>query len=106
MQQQIDELHGQIKVLGNQSSYSTLTANVSERGAAVVVPHRHGRTGLAKAWTTSWHRFNRGFDAIVAAIGPLVLALIILALFALVLRLAYRAATRPDGKEQTSHGGS
>jgi hypothetical protein len=94
VQRQIDELHGQLKVLGNQSAYSTLTADVSERGSTVVVAHHHPRTGLAKAWTTSWHRFNRGIDAMVAAIGPLVLALIILAVLALLVRLAFRATVR------------
>lgn len=94
VQQQIDQLHGQIKLLGKQSAYSTLTADVTERGSATVLPRHHARTGLAKAWTTSWHRFNRGIDAMVAAIGPLVLALIILAVVALLLRLALRATSR------------
>lgn len=98
VQQQIDELHGEIKVLGNQSSYSTLTADVSEQGKANAVVVHHERTGLAKAWHTSWSRFSRGIDAIVGAIGPIVLALLLIGLFALVIWLIARATqrTRPE----------
>jgi hypothetical protein len=99
VQQQIDQLHGQIKVLANQSSYSTLTVNISQRGAPNAVPRHDRRHGLSKAWHTSISRFSRGVDAIVGALGPLLLALILLGLFVLVVRLAYRAAVRAGAEE-------
>jgi hypothetical protein len=74
VQQQIDELHGQLKVLSSQASYS--------------------RHGLSKAWHTSWSRFGRGIDAMVGAIGPIVFALILLSALALVGLLGYRGVRR------------
>jgi hypothetical protein len=88
VQEQIDEITGQLKVLGNQTSYSTLTVDVTPEALVVAAPqHRHG---LSKAWHTSWSRFGRGVDSIVGAIGPIVLALLILAVAAGVLTISYR----------------
>jgi hypothetical protein len=105
VQQQIDELHGQIKVLGNQSAYSTLTVYVSQAGTPKAAVRHHPSSGLGNAWHTSWHRFNRGFDAIVGAIGPLVLALILLGLVVVVLRLIYRATQRGTGTRSAGSAG-
>jgi len=81
IQQQIESLQGQLKVLRNQSADGTLTVDVTQVGApATVVPLHHKRHGIGKAWHTSISRFSRGIDAIVAALGPLLLALILLGL--------------------------
>lgn len=92
VQQQIDELTGQIKLLGNQASYSTLDISVSPSGAAALT--HHSRHGLGKAWHTSWSRFARGVDAIVGAIGPLALALLIVAFITVGSYFGYRGARR------------
>jgi hypothetical protein len=93
VQGQIEQLQGQLKVLRNQSSDGTLTVDVSEAGAAPApVPHQRG--GIGKAWHDSVSRFNRGFDAIVGALGPLLLALILLGLAALIIRFGVRYARR------------
>ncbi|HEX3897548.1 MAG TPA: DUF4349 domain-containing protein [Mycobacteriales bacterium] len=92
VQEQIDQLTGQLKVLGNQTSYSTLTVDVTPDALVAAVPHH--RHGLSKAWHTSWSRFGRGIDAIVGAIGPLVLAILILGVVAVVLAIGYRGVRK------------
>jgi hypothetical protein len=88
VQQQIEQLQGQLKVLRNQSADGTLTVDVSQAGAPVVATNPPRKAGLGHAWHISVSRFNRGFDAIVSALGPLLLALIILAVVFLVARLS------------------
>jgi hypothetical protein len=80
IQQQIESLQGQLKVLRNQSADGTLTVDVSEVGAAPAVVGHHHRSGWSTAWHNSAGRFNRGLQAIIGALGPLLLALIVLAL--------------------------
>jgi hypothetical protein len=97
VQQQIDRLHGQLKLLGNQSSYSTLTVDVVPPGLATHTLVHHNRHGIGKAWHDSWSRFNRGVNAIVGAIGPIVFALLLLGVVALLGLLGHRAARRVLG---------
>jgi len=95
-QQQIEELQGELKVLQNQSADGTLTVEVSQPGAKkkpVVVIH-HNSGGIGKAWHTSINRFSRGFDAIVSGLGPLLLAVLILAVLAALAGLGYRGVRR------------
>jgi Domain of unknown function (DUF4349) len=92
VQQQIEELQGELKVLGDQSSDGTLTVDVTQQGAPVVVHHPRG--GLGAAWHTSISRFNRGFDAIVSGLGPLLLAVLILGVLAAIAALGYRGVRR------------
>ncbi len=94
-QQQIEELQGELKVLRNQSADGTLTIEVSQPGAknhVVVTPHKSG--GIGKAWHTSINRFSRGFDAIVSALGPLLLAVLVLAVLGAIAGLGYRGVRR------------
>jgi hypothetical protein len=94
VQQQIEELQGQLKVLRNQSADGTLTVDVSQVGSASRVHHTPKQHGIGKAWHTSISRFDRGFDAIVGALGPLLLAIMILAVLLGVGRLGYRGVRR------------
>jgi hypothetical protein len=87
VQSQIEQLQGQLKVLASQTSYSTLTVDVTPEALAAALPHH--RHGLSKAWHTSWTRFGRGIDSLVGAIGPLVLALLILAVVGTALTIGY-----------------
>jgi hypothetical protein len=93
VQQQIEELQGELKVLRNQSVDATLTVDVSQAGS-VVPPVHHTSGGIGKAWHTSIDRFSRGFDAIVSALGPLLLAILLLALLAGIGVLGYRGVRR------------
>jgi Domain of unknown function (DUF4349) len=93
VQQQIEELQGELKVLADQSADGTLTVDVTQKGAPVAVHHHH-RGGLGQAWHTSISRFNRGFDAIVSALGPLLLAVLLLGVLAAIAALGYRGVRR------------
>jgi hypothetical protein len=92
VQSQIEQLQGQLKVLGNQAAYSTLTVDVTP--VALMATVHHARHGLSKAWHKSWSRFDRGIDGIVSAIGPILLALLILAALAAVGVVGYRGVRR------------
>jgi len=94
VQQQIDQLHGQIKLLASQSAFSTLEVRVDQPTIIAVTKVHHKRHGLAQAWHKSIHRFTRGIDAIVAAVGPLLLALLLIALAYVVIRLGARGVRR------------
>jgi hypothetical protein len=99
VQQQIEELQGQLKVLRNQSADGTLTIDISQVGAPVTPVHRHHKAnGIGAAWHRSISRFQRGFDAIVGALGPLVLVLLILAAFGGVALVGYRGIRRVNAK--------
>jgi hypothetical protein len=93
VQAQIEQLQGELKVLRNQSADGTLTVDVSEAGSTPPAAH-HQSGGIGKAWHDSVSRFSRGFDAIVGVLGPLLLALILLGLAALVIRFALRRTRR------------
>jgi hypothetical protein len=92
-QSQIEQLQGELKVLRNQSADGTLTVDVAEAGSAAVAQPHH-RSGIGKAWHDSVSRFSRGVDAIVGALGPLLLALILLGLATLIIRLGIRRTRR------------
>ncbi|HVX69674.1 MAG TPA: DUF4349 domain-containing protein [Mycobacteriales bacterium] len=92
VQQQIDQLHGQLKLLGSQSSYSTLTVDVVSDTRAFAAVHQ--RDGIDKAWHDSWSRFDRGVNAIVGAIGPVVFAVLLLGLVGLIGLGGYRGFRR------------
>jgi hypothetical protein len=94
VQQQIEEIQGELKVLHNQSADGTLAVSVSQRGTVVHVARHHKRTGIGLAWHNSISRFARGFDAIVGALGPLLLAILVLAVLAGIARLGYRGVRR------------
>lgn len=100
VQQQIEEIQGELKVLRNQSADGTLTVDVSQIGATVV-NHHHKQGGIGKAWHTSISRFNRGFDAIVSALGPLLLVILVLAVLAGIGGLGYRAVRRATSEPPT-----
>lgn len=96
VQQQIEQVQGTLKVLRNQSADGTLTVAVSETGSpAAAGPHQ--RHGIGKAWHTSVQRFTRGIDAIVAALGPLLLAVLILSVLIGIVALGYRGVRRATG---------
>lgn len=94
VQQQIESLQGQIKVLADRSDYSTITVNVSEKGAkAFVVPTE--RSGINKAFHDGIHNFNSGVERIVAGAGTVLLLLVCLAVIVVAVRIARRFVRRP-----------
>lgn len=96
VQQQVERLTGELKLLRNQSSDATLTVDVVTATAAKRQPP--ARTGIGAAWHRSWQRFLDGIEAVVGALGPIALALILLALAGLVARAIYRRARPIAGR--------
>jgi hypothetical protein len=92
VQEQIDRLEGQRRVLANQSSLATLTVTVSEQ--ADVVAQTHGRSGLAKAWDDARHGFTSGVEALIAHSGRALLVLLVGAAVLLLGRAGWRLARR------------
>jgi hypothetical protein len=93
VQQQIEELQGELKVLRNQSADGTLSVDISQVGATAVAKH-HPHNGSGAAWHRSISRFARGFDDIVGALGPLLLAILVLSVLAGIAALGYRGVRR------------
>jgi hypothetical protein len=90
--QQLQQLEGQRKLLASQSAMSSLTVLVQTR-ASVAPPPPRG-SGLAKAARTAAGRFVRGFEDIVSASGPVALALLCLVALWLLGRLSWRRLRR------------
>jgi hypothetical protein len=93
VQQQIEELQGELKVLRNQSADGTLSVDISQVGSTIAARH-HKHNGIGAAWHRSISRFARGFDDIVGALGPLLLAVLVLAVLAGIGALGYRGVRR------------
>jgi hypothetical protein len=94
VQTQIEQLQGQLRVLGGASSMSTLTVTVDQKQNAVAAKKSHADNGFVKAVKLSVSRFVRGIEAIVGIIGPIVLALLVVVLGWLAARFGYRATRR------------
>ena len=92
-QTQIERLQGQRKVLANRSALSTLTVTVDQKTVAMATT-THEKSGLAEAVDRSVSRFVHGIEAIIAAIGPVLLVLLVLAIGWLVARVGYRLLRR------------
>ena len=93
VQTQIDQLKGQKKVLVNQAALSTLTVTVDQKVVAETVKTHH-KSGLHKAFDRSVSRFVHGIEAIIGIVGPLLLAVLLIALFWFVGKFGYRALRR------------
>jgi hypothetical protein len=92
VQQQLDRIEGQRKVLAAQSDDATLAISLNQpHGAA---HHVVAAGGIGAAWHRSVHRFSVGFDAVVGALGPLLLAVLLLALVTGIGLLGYRGMRR------------
>ncbi len=78
IEQQIEELQGQLQVLTSETSYSTLTVNVSE-GQPPPPPSPLPESGLVRAWHASIGGFVAGVEGVIRVAGPLLFALLLLA---------------------------
>jgi hypothetical protein len=79
LQSQIQQLQGQLAVLGSETDYSKLAIGVSETTAP---PHHRAAaaapSGLAKAWHDSVHGFVAGTEGLIRIAGPALFALLCL----------------------------
>lgn len=94
VQGQIDRLEGQRQLLANQSDLSTLTVSVSQKDDPIVQPPGKIEGGFARAWRDAKYGFSSGIQGIVARSGRGLLVLLVLGVFAIVLRLGWRLARR------------
>jgi hypothetical protein len=94
IQQQIESLQGQLKVLRNQSADGTLAVDVSGPGEIATTVTHHHRGGWSTAWHNSTGRFNRGLQAIIGGLGPLLLALLLMGVVFVIASFAARRLRR------------
>jgi chaperonin cofactor prefoldin len=70
VQTQIEQLQGQLDVLEDQATYSTLTVHLTEPAPAPPPPVHHAtQSGLTKAWDHARSTFTNGLESVVAALG-------------------------------------
>jgi hypothetical protein len=93
VQTQIEQLQGQLRVLANRSSLSTLTVTVDQKAVPVATTTHH-QSGISKAFHRSVDRFLNGVEAIVAALGPILLAVLLIGFGWLAARFGYRVLRR------------
>lgn len=92
IQSQIDRLQGQLNVINHETTFSTLTVDVSTPGSHVVTTH--ARTGFSKAWHDAIAGFLSGFQWVVRVAGPLAFVAILLSALVLLVRSARRVTWR------------
>jgi hypothetical protein len=97
-QTQLEQLQGQQKVLADSSDLATLTVSVAEKSAsAMPIVKKSSDDGFGKALRSAGHMFNTGLQAVITALGPILLVLIVLGVIAglaLAGRRVYRTLTR------------
>jgi hypothetical protein len=93
IQQQIEQLQGQLQLLTSQTSYSKVTVTVSE-GTPPPRPAPLPPSGLVQAWHDSVGGFVAGVEGVVRLAGPLLFALVCLALVAIGGRVLWRRYQR------------
>jgi hypothetical protein len=71
---------------------------VSAPGAVATTVKHHHRSGWSTAWHNSASRFNRGLQAIIGALGPLLLVLLLIGLAFVIASLSSRRLRRRSGE--------
>ena len=92
IQSQIEQLQGQLQVLTGETSYSTLTTTVSEGTQPRPVPLPE--SGLVRAWHDSIGGFVADVEGVVRVAGPVLFALLCLAVVLLGGRALWRRYQR------------
>jgi Domain of unknown function (DUF4349) len=90
IQSEIEQDQSQLKVLTNQTTYASLSVDVSE-------PSHHvssKRSGFDKAWHDSLHGFVAGFEWLVRLAGPALFALLMLGALYEIVKYGRRALRR------------
>jgi hypothetical protein len=92
VEQQLEQLQGQQRVLADQTSYGSLTVSITGPGA----PPRpvKGQSGLGRAVDKGARAFVHGVEDIVAALGPLLLIVLVAAVLAAGARFGWRLNRR------------
>ncbi|MGB8195442.1 MAG: DUF4349 domain-containing protein [Acidimicrobiales bacterium] len=93
IQSQIEQLQAQLGLLNSETTYATLTVNLSEAGHQVV-PTTHARSGVDKAWHDSLHGFATGVEWLIRLAGPLLFMLLLVAVLLVIGRWGWRVTER------------
>lgn len=93
IQSQVEQLQGQLNLLDNQTTYATLAVSLSPLGHPTPSPPRPP-SGISSAWHASIGGFISGCEWLLRIAGPLLFALILIAVLALAARWAWRASRR------------
>jgi predicted component of type VI protein secretion system len=88
LQSQLEQLQGQLQVLNNETTYATLAVTLAQK--VVPPPPPKPQPGLAKAWDAAVSGFVAGFEGVVRVAGPLLFALLLLAVVVVAGRWAWR----------------
>lgn len=94
---QIEQLQGQLNVLDNETTYGTLTVDLTGRAKLTTAakPRKPApKSGVLQAWDDGVGGFVSGFEWIIRVAGPLLLALIAIAGAVLIGRLSWRRVRR------------
>jgi hypothetical protein len=91
IQSQIEQLQGQLNVLNNQTTYGSLTVNLTTSTQPPIVVHR---SGLSKAWHDAISGFVAGFEWLIRISGPVLFAVLCLGALLAVGRFAWRVTRR------------
>jgi hypothetical protein len=89
IQSQIEQDRGQLKLLANETTYGSLTVNVSQAGHVSLT-----RSGFDKAWHGSLHGFVAGFEWLVRLAGPALFALLMLGVLYEIVKYVRRGIRR------------
>jgi Domain of unknown function (DUF4349) len=92
LQSRIEQLQGQLQLLGHETTYGSLTVNVTESGHHVHVTK--SSNGVSRAFHEAVHGFVSGFEWLIRASGPALFAVLCLAVLWLLGRLAWRSLRR------------
>jgi hypothetical protein len=90
LETQIEQLQGQLNVMDDQTSFSTITVTVSEaspKPTPAVAPSPPN--GISKAWSHARHSFAHGLESVVAASGGFAVFIIFLLVAIGLARLAW-----------------
>jgi hypothetical protein len=93
IESQIEQLQGQLQLLTSQTSYSTVTFDVSEGTPPAQAAPAPG-SGVVRAWHDSVGGFVAGVEGIIRVAGPLLFALLCLAAVLIGGRALWRRAQR------------
>jgi hypothetical protein len=93
---QLQQLQGQLQVMGNATTYATLTVTLAQ--TTPPPPVRHPASGLDKAWRGAISGFVSGVEGVVRVAGPLLFALLLAGVLYAAARWAWRARHHQGGR--------
>ena len=91
IQSQIEQDQGQLNVLNHETTYASLTVQVTTPSHHATSTHR---SGLNKAWHDSVSGFVSGFEWLIRLAGPVLFVLLVLAALSALVTISWRGIRR------------